>query len=400
MSNTTSTRRRSSGAERPHQLAGLGIRNFPSMDIRDDPNSIQAAGKNESNGQDQEVVMPTRLGHELRYSGDTPSPKTRYSPRMGSGSGNFTTMQTPPSPGMLYPFAQHGSSLSKFKTQSQVPSSPRLPYDHESNHPSTPTPRFGGSFGSTPGASYSPDSSPGRLSQPMSRRPTLLRTPPTDHPTGEVKHLTGDEGDEEEEYDEHSREEAEEGDSILPDLPMSPARFALSSQFPKYDPGHGFDQGLSSNVFGGDTVDPLSPRFGSYDPPLTPRNSIPTIHSRTGSIGGEPRIHARNLSLFFPQPGAERPVPGSPRLGGGEEEAPVTDISGRTRRKVGLGGDGSFSFGGGSKPGEMGPPGSPNPKVVGRRGHHVSCSLRLSLDNRKAKAHRCYVGRCYWPFVA
>ena len=297
-----------------------------------------------------------RLGHGLNYAGGTPSPRTRYSPRIGSGS---SIMATPPSPGTLYPFSQHGSSLSKFKSQSQVPSSPRLPFDH--GQPATPTPRVG-SMGNSFGADHSPTNS-GSFTM-TGQRPTLMRTPPTDHPPAS-----------QDEYDAYNQEIDEEHDSVLPDLPMSPARFALTSQFPR--PDYGLDQdghGNANNVFGGgDLVDPLSPRFGTYDPPLTPRNSIP--HGRTGSIGGDGRIHARNLSLFFPQSGAEARVPGSPKMQG--EEAPVTDIPSKTRRKVGLGGDGSFSFGRGAMDKSMPPPSSPEPKVVGRRGHHVSPQDRI-----------------------
>ena len=302
---------------------------------------------------EQEVVVPALLGQDLRTVNETPSPKTRYSPRV-TNNGSF---QTPPSPGMLYPFAQHGSSLSKFKSQSQVPSSPRLPYD--AHNPSTPTPRMG-SFGSTPGASFSSDCSTGSPRAAYSRRPTLLRTPPTDHPTGEVTHLTGDEH--EDGHDHHDEE-----DSFLPDLPMSPARFAFTNQFAKPDPEL---QDSISNVF---RSDPFSD--GAVLEPLsTPRTSAP--HTRNQSIG-EPRVHARNLSLFFPQPGAEvLRAPSSPRSG--ELEAPVTDISGQGRRKVGLGANGSFSFGSGNQ--AMQAPSSPVPKVVGRRGHHVSTDSFIILN--------------------
>lgn len=350
MSNPTASRRRSSGADRPYQLSGLGIRDFPSM---------QSNGKVDGKADgEQEVVVPASLGQDLRAVNETPSPKTRYSPRV-TNNGSF---QTPPSPGMLYPFAQHGSSLSKFKSQSQVPSSPRLPYDAQ--NPSTPTPRMG-SFGSTPGASFSSDCSPelpGRA--PYSRRPTLLRTPPTDHPTGEVTHLTGDE-------QEDAQEHHDEEDSFLPDLPMSPARFAFTNQFTKPDPA---PQNSISSVF---TSDPFSD--GAVLEPLsTPRTSTP--HTRNQSIG-EPRVHARNLSLFFPQPGAEiLRAPGSPRPG--ELEAPVTDISGQGRRKAGLGANGSFSFGSGNQ--VLQAPSSPIPKVVGRRGHHVSTD---SFVTEKWQAH-------------
>jgi hypothetical protein len=161
--------------------------------------------------------------------------------------------------------------------------------------------------------------------------------------------------------DEHEdgQELHDEEDSFLPDLPMSPARFAFTNQFAKPDPE---SQDSISSVF---RSDPFSD--GAVLEPLsTPRTSAP--HTRNQSIG-EPRVHARNLSLFFPQPGAEvLRAPASPRSG--ELEAPVTDISGNGRRKVGLGANGSFSFGSGNQ--VMQAPSSPVPKVVGRRGHHVS----------------------------
>lgn len=95
------------------------------------------------------------------------------------------------------------------------------------------------------------------------------------------------------------------------------------------------------------------------------------VHGQNSSIG-DGRVHARNLSLFFPQPGTVLQAPGSPRRGSIQADAPVTDISGRGHKRPGLGSDGSFTFGRAAVPA---PSDNGEAKVVGRRGHHVGPAI-------------------------
>jgi hypothetical protein len=352
-----------------------------------------------SQDQVQEVELPRRPSVQIEGSPYLPMfdpESTISSPRLANTtmfarreSGKYpfsqTQLQAPSSPGMLYPFAQHGSSLSQFKAQSQVPASPRLDFDYMI--PSTPTPgrtlRSSSDMSSTPGGTYasggtsSPTNGMGAMVRPM-----LLRTPPTDHPTGMVKQLTGDEDEEEQD------EEDEEGKSILPDLPMSPARFAFTSQFPTSSHALPSQSGAKADS-------PVSPHTATQEKfPTNPFTSDPLQtptsqrHARKYSIP-DSRIHARNLSLFFPHPSSSGPViqpPSSPRL-----NAPVTDMKSTLKKapgRPGLGAAGGFSFGASSGAlkvgdGALGEDAGTH-TVVGRRGHHVRF-LRFRNQNQKGK---------------
>ena len=182
----------------------------------------------------------------------------------------------------------------------------------------------------------------------------------------------------------------EEFDS-LPDLAPSPHR----AFFSKADPNGA----------------PISPAWQSFEtafPPSGPTGASPQHHkaknsldvpfSPLGTRSGEKRfeptpthgIHARNLSLFFPQPGAAPPpaggrlsVPHSPMVKGSGSPQPEVSPAGDADRKV-FGGAGDWSFGTAHGGAKGTPEGSKRSK---RRGHHVSL-LRLHTtithDHRKS----------------
>jgi hypothetical protein len=275
---------------------------------------------------------------------DTPSP-----PRSSGPSGENT--MAPASPGYVNPYSQYGNSLSKFKAQVQSP---------------TPSPRK---------ASGAKD------------RPTLMRTPPSDHPITGIQVMSGvEDDDEDQDLDEivETPLERDEKRSSIADLPASPARLAFSRQHDM--PGS-----------------PSSPtvKYSGNGSPLSP---TALLHDRfvQSDTTSEHKIHARNLSAFFPRPGqAPAPAsPGSPRTGQ-SIDAPITDIPSRTSNKVrnpprspaGASSMNGWTFGAPRREAKdtLGvPPSSPlviasasslapppSPGRVGRRGHHVGPSRRF-----------------------
>ncbi|KZT54481.1 hypothetical protein CALCODRAFT_13243 [Calocera cornea HHB12733] len=116
---------------------------------------------------------------------------------------------------------------------------------------------------------------------------------------------------------------------------------------------------------------PLGPSFQSSSP-LTNGNISPQEHSRRHS-----RIHSRNLSVFFPRPGAPSEAPIAEDEGQ-EIEAPVSLVptaSTPPPRKMGD----SFRFGGRPRPGDDESPepllGATAQRGSARRGHHHKHSL-------------------------
>lgn len=163
--------------------------------------------------------------------------------------------------------------------------------------------------------------------------------------------------------------------------------------------GHGQPDGdASEEPEARDDLLPLPPTHSARRSPLT---SSSVIGSETAKQR-HTRIHSRNLSIFFPRPGA----PGAGAGGGAEGEAgegndagqvveaPVTDIGWDGQKDTPpLGRPGTHGAAGGFQfghPGQLqmeneanevafGGAAGQGPKVTGRRGHHVCSSLQLAL---------------------
>lgn len=176
-------------------------------------------------------------------------------------------------------------------------------------------------------------------------------------------------------------EDEEELDGV-PDLIPSPRRAAFGAQLrsgegiPMSPAWQSFDSPstasssrLPSSASFGQGLVPPSPLVGySPNPRLSPmlHSPAPKRFEPTPNHG----IHARNMSLFFPQPGA-----GEAGLGfGGEptEQAGEQIIPSHTGRKP-FGGQGEWSFGA-APPAIDGGLASPQAKSK-RRGHHVGVLL-------------------------
>lgn len=169
----------------------------------------------------------------------------------------------------------------------------------------------------------------------------------------------------------------DEAGDFLPDLMKSPTRNFFAAATPSGAPASpawpSFER-QSPRVDGS----PLSRHKGrpSLDVPFSP------LGQQKGTQRFDPTpqhgIHARNLSLYFPQPGA----PAQDGVGEGElvnSPEPVQDvmISGGKGRKV-FGGAGDWSFGS-SNPAALEPSAAEGGKRGKRRGHHVGALPSLKL---------------------
>ncbi|KAJ9107856.1 hypothetical protein QFC19_002762 [Naganishia cerealis] len=137
-------------------------------------------------------------------------------------------------------------------------------------------------------------------------------------------------------------DEAEEGRNSLPDLPLVPTTpnrmsFTFSQQqHPRYTPAPLQSTGqMRSSMNAPQSGRHLSATGSDFIIPPTPTITPSWQHGRSDSVAsnwneGEHRVHARNLSLFFPQPDANGVVPPPLRspsmVADGEREAPVTLI--------------------------------------------------------------------------
>ena len=174
----------------------------------------------------------------------------------------------------------------------------------------------------------------------------------------------------------------EAGDS-LPDLIKSPARNFFAASSPSGAPASPAWPSFERN----------SPRInGSPQPRHKARASLDVPFSPLGQQRAESRfdptpqhgIHARNLSLYFPQPGA--PVQNVPEGDLIASPEPLHDvmISGGKERKV-FGGTGDWTFGA-NVPASLEPPGSEGGKRGKRRGHHV-CSPKAIILTSSTSIH-------------
>lgn len=194
-------------------------------------------------------------------------------------------------------------------------------------------------------------------------------------------------------------DEAEEGRNSLPDLPLVPStpnRMSYTfaqQQHSRYSPVPQSTAQMRSSLGAIPSGRHLSATGSDFIIPPTPTITPSWQHGRSDSVAsnwneGDHRVHARNLSLFFPRPDADGVVPPplrSPSLAvEGDREAPVTLIlpKGESTKPHTANG---FSFG--LPP----PPRSPSMSVgvtggldlpgqhttvdpsKKRRGHHVCC---------------------------
>lgn len=286
------------------------------------------------------AIVPTDSDASDVIQGEFPTSHddgTPYLPLHGSPSSSSVRSSGPTTQESLWPqtpvffnsFSQYGSGMNTFNSEAQS---------------LTPTKRSEGTKGN---------------------RPMLMRTPPSDHPFTGIQVLSRDDGDEDMDMDDDLEDaiERDERRSSVAELPLSPSHLAFG-RAPNSPPSP-------------DT--PISPR--------SPNTLLPDrLHSRQSS---NHRVHARNLSTFFPRPG--QPVP--PQSPGTTRnrfaEAPVTDIPSKPARRSGSESLRGWTFGqpraqqDGLVPpksplvdalaSSLAPP--PSPGKVGRRGHHHKHSL-------------------------
>ena len=279
-----------------------------------------------------------------------------------------------------------------------------------------------GSLSSPPPLSPSQSSSPSRANSNASQssvrritpRSSLTRTPPSSGRNSTFPTVAESVADEDEYRDLDTFEdstsparrwrekvatgddEAEEGRSSLPDLPLMPAtpsRFSFTvSQHSRYSPQpqHADTRSSLGQAQPGQRLSTTNYEFMI---PPSPTVKPSWQHGRSDSVAsncdGDHRIHARNLSLFFPRPDANGIVPApqaSPSDGPHRGSAPIALILPKDQEQRGqrvADGQG-FSFG------LPAPPRSPvvstgiggSIEIQGhrhvvdpskkRRGHHVS----------------------------
>lgn len=132
------------------------------------------------------------------------------------------------------------------------------------------------------------------------------------------------------------------------------------------------DDGLSEGLEGLGEL-PKSPARGEFQRSMqtSPRSGLlasPRFQAPPSPAEQGRRIHARNLSLYFPQPGQ---APADQTSSAPSEDAPVADISG----KRAAGGMNGFKFGQKPPPGSLAIPADDegaSSSRPSRRGHHVS----------------------------
>jgi hypothetical protein len=280
-----------------------------------------------------------------------------------------------------------------------------------------------GSLSSPPPLSPSHSSSPSRANsnvsissaRRMTPRSSVTRTPPSSGKTLTFPTVAKSTTDEDEytdldQFEESTSparrwkaqiatgdDEAEEGRNSLPDLPLmpeTPSRFSFTvSQQPhsRYSPQPQYVEHRSSQG-----NHRLSATNYEFMIPPSPTVTPSWQHGRSDSVASnhesDHRIHARNLSLFFPRPDADgivpAPQPSPSSLTQRDHEAPITLILPKDQEQAGQG----FSFG------LPAPPRSPSVssgitgsiEVQGhhqdvdpskkRRGHHVSQTM-VKLDS-------------------
>lgn len=307
--------------------------------------------------EERKTVVVSTTGDELNVTKeDISDPRenlTPYLPLDGSPSPpsprssalTDEVLSTPQTPSFSNAYSQYGSGLNKFKSRVQSPTPSRRKEDRKGN------------------------------------RPLLMRTPPSDHPISGIHFLskTDDEDENDEDEDEDDLKMANEKDerrSSVAELPASPARLAF-----------GFGNVPSSPSNSNSPNSPTSPNTLSPD----------RFHFRQSSSSH--RIHSRNLSTFYPQPGqpGPPPSPGGGTSNGRFVDAPVTDIPYKSDIKTRRNGADSLKAWTFSQPSaqhdNLGarrspsidtsasalapPPPQPSPGRIGRRGHHVSCAWLL-----------------------
>lgn len=136
-------------------------------------------------------------------------------------------------------------------------------------------------------------------------------------------------------------DEAEEGRNSLPDLPLVPStpnRMSFNftqQQNSRYSPGPQSTAQMRSSLGTISSSRHLSANGSEFMIPPTPTITPSWQHGRSDSVAsnwneGDHRVHARNLSLFFPRPDANGVVPPPLRSPSmvveGTQEAPVTLI--------------------------------------------------------------------------
>ncbi len=297
-------------------VMGLGIRGLAmdgSADAEDAPTSSNGSGLAPPLAADATKSAAPLSPYTPLYPDSPVSPSSKSSARQTP-----LHMATPPSPSLTLPYSQYGTALNTFKAAVRS-----APANGDASAGSIQHDEvFGGSAGAGPRAS---GSTPGR--------PMLMRTPPSDYPISGMRALDADGSYGDEERNDvlgapmESPTLRDERRSSVADLPPSPARlaFARSAQT-SASPG---SPTPSMSAYPINGVHMHSPRSPSV---LSPAPSHST-HGRMGSTSTSTsgRVHARNLSTFFPHPGQMLPPP-SP---GRSTDAPITDMPERRTVIVG-----------------------------------------------------------------
>lgn len=228
--------------------------------------------------------------------------------------------------------------------------------------------------------------------------PILLRRPTDNVPTAKGLNINLNSPTYQEDQFREDATEEEELDGV-PDLIPSPRRASFAAQLRngEHIPMSPAWQSLDSPASSGSSRLPSTSSFGNGLVPPSPLIGYSPSQSRlspmiSGSPGPSSKsngkrfdptpthgIHARNMSLFFPQPGAD----GAQGLGlpmDPQEEGGVQIIPQGNRKP--FGGQGEWRFG--AEPGAAGQDlASPQAKSK-RRGHHVSPCLGASLTKAQA----------------
>lgn len=306
------------GSERE---AGLGVcvidaARLPAgiVTVVEEANEEEQEEGDDAQGEQRHLLTIGRRSDPSKRSSSLRVPST---PTMTSSPNSFNAWPSSPSSPFL-PFATasagawHGASIDQFRTSANAATapSPLLPAPRSPVRPAQPSRR-----------NERHEEGRADVSRPVDR-PTLVRTPPTDLDV-RPNAVHGKEDPQASKAHDANDDDA----TSLFKKPFPPPNYVPPSPSPLADDGFAASssrsrssrsharQQSSISMHGSTSGVPLSPRF-VLPPPSpsmlrSPRS--PAQHSRHGSLfdpfplpaAGDERMHARNLSAFFPEPGKQ-----------------------------------------------------------------------------------------------
>lgn len=304
------------GSERE---GGLGVRVIDAARLPAGIVTVVEEENEEQEGDDEQGGEQHLLtiGRRNRSSERSSSLQVPSTPTMTSSPNSFNAWPSSPSSPFL-PFATasagawHGASIDQFRTSATAATapSPLLSAPRSPVRPAQPSRR-----------NERHEEGRADVSRPVDR-PTLVRTPPTDLDV-RPNAVHGKEDPQASKAHDANDDDA----TSLFKKPFPPPNYVPPSPSPLADDGFAASssrsrssrsharQQSSISMHGSTSGVPLSPRF-VLPPPSpsmlrSPRS--PAQHSRHGSLfdpfplpaAGDERMHARNLSAFFPEPGKQ-----------------------------------------------------------------------------------------------